>query len=317
MEPDVWQRHRWINAMQSLLLLASMAAMLSALGYVVAGSVGVLWALGGGAALVAFNPGLSPGLVLRLYGARAVGPRAAPDLHHVLSVLAERAGLERPPALFHVPSRMLNAFAVGSRDSCAIAVTDGLLRTLAPREVIGVLAHEVSHVRHNDMWIMGLADLLSRLTSLFATAGQLLVLVNLPLMLLGTVAVSWWVVLVLVLAPLVTGLMQLALSRTREYDADLGAVALTGDPRGLASALARMERYQGRFVEQILFPGRRVPDPSLLRTHPPTEERVRRLLALESSPVPALEARGVDPRAGLAHPPVARRPRWHAHGIWY
>ncbi|GMQ96109.1 MAG: zinc metalloprotease HtpX [Gammaproteobacteria bacterium] len=317
MKVAAWRRHRLLNGLQSLILLAAMAAILSGLGWVVAGGSGVFWALVGGAALVLLNPGFSPRLVLRMYAARALGPRQAPELHALLATLAERAGLRATPELYYVPSRMLNAFAVGTRSASAVAVTDALLRALSPRELAGVLGHEVSHVRHNDMWVMGLADLFSRLTSLFSSFGQILLLLNLPLLMFSEYRVSWTAILILVFAPTLSALMQLALSRTREYDADLGAAELTGDPRGLAMALEKMERFQGRFIEQIFFPGRRVPDPSLLRTHPPTKERIRRLLALEPGLAPLDGPRSVAALPRAAYPAVERRPRWHANGMWY
>jgi heat shock protein HtpX len=105
-------------------------------------------------------------------------------------------------------------------------------------------------------------------------------------------------VLVLLAAPTVGGLLQLALSRTREFDADLGAALLTGDPDGLASALTKLERAQGRAWENVFLPTGRNPNPSVLRTHPLTAERVKRLMALKA---------GVDPR--LPGPPAAVRPR--------
>jgi len=119
----------------------------------------------------------------------------------------------------------------------------------------------------------------------------------------------------MVFAPTISALLQLALSRTREFDADLGAARLTSDPRGLATALAKMEKMQSGAFEQVLMPGRRVPEPSLLRTHPPTEERVQRLLqfadAFDEPPAP---------QPLLDHttlPGQPRRPRWHLGGTWY
>jgi heat shock protein HtpX len=243
-----WGRHRLINALQTTMLLAAMAVILGAIGWVVAGGTGIAWALAGGALLVILHPGLSPRLTLRLYGAWRLRPHDAPGLHALLELLARRAGLSRGPELYYVPSSVINAFAVGSRNASAIAMSDGMLRALAPRELAGVLAHEVSHVRHNDIWLMGLADLFSRLTHVLSTVGQILLLVNLPLLMLSQVTISWTAVTILIFAPVLSALMQLALSRTREYDADLGAAELTGDPRGLAMALARMERYQGRVL---------------------------------------------------------------------
>ena len=311
---QAWRHHRWLNLAQSMLLLAAMAAVAAALGWVLAGPYGALWALLLSAVLVVFNPQLAPRLILGLYRARPLPRDAVPELHDVLVRLAHHAGLPRVPALYRIPSDLVNAFAVGTRRNSAIAVTDALLRNLAPRELVGVLAHELSHIRHNDLWVIGLADLFSRVAHAFATLGQLLLLINLPLIVLSDYHVSWIAILILLLAPAVNLLMQLALSRTREFHADLGAVELTGDPQGLASALEKMERYHGSFIEQVLAPGRRVPDPSLLRTHPHTADRVRRLLEL------APDASGVAPPSNLRLPRPARhprRPRWHPTGLWH
>ena len=312
--------HKLRNRAQSAALLGGMVALLSACGWTLAGAEGVLWALLAGGASLAFAPRLSPGLALRLYGARPIHPAEMPEVSALLARIAARAGLPRPPRLHYVPSRMLNAFAVGHGDEAAIAVTDGLLRGLDLRELAGVLAHEVSHIRNGDLWIMGLADALGRLTGAMSFLGLLLLLANLPLLLLGAVAVPWPFVALLLLAPGAVGALQLALSRTREYDADLDAAGLTGDPRGLASALAKLERHQARLLEALFLPGRHVPAPSLLRTHPPTRARIERLLSLE--PRPRGDAIGHDAGGGMV--PVPARlvprphgPRWHPTGLWY
>ena len=123
---------------------------------------------------------------------------------------------------------------------------------------------------------MGLADVLNRITGFMSTLG----LIGIPLM-FGT---GWNIplggLLLLIFAPTIGGLLQLALSRAREYDADLDGATLTGDPEGLASALALLERKQGAVWEGLVLPGSRLPEPSLLRTHPNTADRIARLLAL-------------------------------------
>ena len=154
------------------------------------------------------------------------------------------------------------------------------MRKLNARELRGVLAHEVAHINHNDIWVMALADVMSRITNLMAITGMFLVVAYLPLFVLTRETVPWLLLLVLILSPNLSALLQLALSRAREYNADIEAVNLTDDARGLASALAKIEYFQGGWVERILFPGRKLPDPSLLRTHPRTEERIQRLMSL-------------------------------------
>ncbi|MFQ5959613.1 MAG: zinc metalloprotease HtpX [Alphaproteobacteria bacterium] len=309
--------HQLGNFVQSLVLLGGMVGLLGLIAWIVAGPEAIVWTLLGGAVALALGPRVSPRFVLRLYGAREVRPEETPDLHALVGELARRTGLGRAPRLYYVPSSAMNAFTLGRRDDAAMTVTDGLLRRLGGRELAGVLAHEISHIRHNDMWIMGLADSVSRLTRTLSLFGTLLLFVNLPLFLLDYGHVPWLAIVILVVSPTASALMQLALSRNREFDADLGAARITGDPVGLASALDKLERYQGRMWEQIFMPGRRIPEPSLLRTHPPTEERVHRLLALApprpAPPLPAFPG-FVLPRGW---PVVRRRPRWHWSGIWH
>lgn len=318
-----WRRSGWRNRLQSLSLLAVMAAFLALLGWLLWGPAGIAMLLVVMVTAVAFNPAISPPLVMRLYGATPIHPRQAPGLRDLVAGLAARAGLPTIPSLHYIPSRMLNAFAVGNRQDAALAVTDGLLRRLDGPELTGVLAHEMSHIRNNDLWVMGLADLFSRATSLLSLVGQLLVLVNLPLIVFYDVTVNWFALALLVFAPSLSALAQLALSRSREYEADLNAVALTGDPAGLAGALGKIERLQGGLFERILMPGRRVPEPSLLRTHPPTEERIARLMALERDG----DDRGPRP-PDIHHPwdhhrdhrlggPVETPPRWRISGLWH
>ncbi len=312
------RRHAWLNALQTVLLLVAMAGFLALLGYLFAGTDGVLILLVVGAALALVNPVASPQFALRLYRARPVPAWEAPDLVQALEILAERAGLPAAPRLYYVPSRIVNAFAVGTARDSAVALTDGLLRALGPREIVGVLAHELSHIRNNDLRVMGLADLISRLTATLSLLGQFLLVLNLPLILWSDVAIDWFAIALLVFAPHIAVLAQLGLSRTREFDADLDAALLTGDPEGLARALAKIERLQGSFFERLMLPGMRVPDPSWLRTHPPAEQRIERLLAfaaderLRNDHVLRYdwpEHRGVSG--------TARRPRYHASGLWY
>ncbi len=316
-----WRRHALQNRLHTLVLLAVMVAFLALLGWFIAGDTGLVVLLIGGVVLVLFSPVLSPRLVMRLYRAQALPQNQFPELYQALSLLSERAGLPARPALFYVPSAMVNAFAVGRPEDAAIGVTDGLLRNLNLREAIGVLAHEVSHIRSNDMWVMGLADLFSRLTSALSLFGQLLLLVNLPLLLWAPVSINWFAIALLVFAPTLSALAQLGLSRTREYDADLNAARLTGDPDALASALRKIEQIQGAWLERVFLPGRRVPEPSLLRTHPPTEERVRRLMELkkqETSPWQRLPFDAEQVSSYLANlPSGARAPRWKWTGLWY
>jgi heat shock protein HtpX len=290
-----------------------MATVLGGLAWLLFGAGGLLWALVLGGIVLALRPRVPPRWVLSMYGARPLPYAAAPELHRYVQALAGRAGLPATPQLYYVASPMANAFAVGRRGDAALAVTDGLLRSLTGREVAGVLAHEVGHIRADDLWVMNLGDVVGRLTHALAYFGLILLVLTLPLTAGGTSSPVWPAVL-LMAAPTVVTLLQLALSRSREYDADREGAALTGDPEGLASALTRLERLEGRIWERVMVPRRRGPDPLLLRTHPPTAERVRRLREL----VPRDERRRLGdsrllPPAG--YPPVRSPVRLRAPGV--
>jgi heat shock protein HtpX len=313
-DPHTWQQHAWRNRLQALFLLLTMGGFLALLGWLLWGGLGLVMLVVVGLTSLWFTPRLSPLLVMRLYQARAISPRELPGLWQVLVQVSENAGLEQVPALYYVPSRVLNAFAAGSRRHAAIAVTDGLLRSMNLRELAGVLAHEISHIRNNDLWVMNLADVLSRTTRYLSLAGQLLLLINLPLLMLDAVTVNWFAIGLLIAAPMLSALAQLALARNREYEADLGAARLTGDPEGLALALDKLERVQGGWMERLFLP--RHSEPSTLRTHPETAERIQRLMSLKAEASPRVRVRTLQPRSPFEHEnhPTPRR---HLNGLWY
>jgi heat shock protein HtpX len=313
---DVRRRqHKLRNVAQSGILLGGMAGLVSLCAWSLVGLEGLVWILIGAVLGLILSPKVSPRLVLALYRGQELGPRQFPEGVRILQLLAARAELPRVPRIYYIPSAMMNAFAVGSRDNAVIAVTDGLLRAMSLRELAGVFAHELSHIRNNDLWIMSLADSISRLTVFMSYIGMLLFF-GLPFILIVGGSLPWLLIPLLIFSPTISSLLQLALSRAREYDADLDAAGLTGDPVGLAAALEKLERGGGIW-EQLLLPGRRTPDPSLLRSHPTTEERIRRLLELRP-PAGTLELPSAGPFAlpgGLVR--VHRRPRYHITGTWY
>jgi heat shock protein HtpX len=211
----------------------------------------------------------------------------------------------------------MNAFTTGTPRQAAIGLSDGLLRRMERRELAAILAHELMHIVNQDIRMMAFADLTSRVTGFFSLAGQILLLINLPLFMFTEASLPWGPILLLLLAPTISALVQLALSRNREYEADRGAAEISGDPLALASALSKMEGPHKRWLEQILLPGPRIPEPSLLRTHPPTEERIRRLqeLAEGMQAGQPLRITADDLQYLLADRPL--RPRWHRNGLWY
>lgn len=315
---DRIRAHRSTNRLHTVLIVLGMFGLVALLGWLVGGGAGLMWGGLFGAVLLWVGRGISPQVVLRLYGGIPLALAQAPRLYGLVEELARRADLPRIPRLYYVPSQLMNAFTVGEPENAVIGVTDGILRGLSLRELAGVLAHEVSHIRNRDLRVMALADVMSRITGLFALFGQVFLVLNLPLLLMGQETISWLAILLLLLAPSLSGLLQLGLSRTREFDADLDAAILTGDPEGLAGALRRMEVYQGNFFEHILMPGRRVPDPSLFRSHPKTEERIDRLLGLRKPEVFRPIRLATEPFVPVSpFAVVQRRPRWRVSGIWY
>lgn len=289
------RRNRILNTLHTWLLGAGSLLLLAVTAWAFGGTMGIVYAVAFGLISMLFVRRISPQMVLTMYKARPVSEAQFPIGVRIVRELAVRANLPAVPTLHIIPSKMMNAFAVGRRDESAIAITDALARTLSTRELAGVLAHEMSHIAHEDVKVMAFADMVSRFTSLMSTVGLLSLLLNLGSYFGGMgEPVPWLAVVVLIAAPTVGGLLQMALSRTREFDADLGAAMLTGDPDGLASALAKLERAHGRLWEGMVLPGGRIPNPSVLRTHPQTADRVAQLMALK----------GVVP----AEPPVARAP---------
>lgn len=313
------KRRKLQNLLHSVILIAGMGMIAAGCAWTLWGFEGVLWALVTVILGLVITPSLPPEMVLSFYRARPLSPGDIPELHDVLARLSARAELPAPPRLYYVPSAMTNAFAVGQPREAAIALTDGMLRALSLREIAAVMAHEVSHIANNDLWLMNLADSMSRLTTILSYIGIFLLAMNLPLILSGAVVVPWLLIGLLMLAPTLLSLMQLALSRAREYDADLEAARLSGDPQALASALAKLERSQGGLWENFMPPGRGLPEPSLLRSHPPTRERIRRLqeLKAEGTPPSVLQFARNSPRLPRRLPRITRAPRWRWPGLWY
>ena len=273
------RRQRARNLLQTALLLGCLLALAVGLAALLFGVQGLLWILVPGSVVLLLRPRIPARALLAVYRAGPLPYAAAPDVHWMAQELAERAGLHSAPALYYVPSPVPNCFCVGQGRDVALAVTDGMLRTLTRRELAGALAHEVGHLRAGDPTVMSLSDAISRLAQAVAYVGIVAFLIALPPALDGDLRLLVISVL-LVTAPVVVTLLQLALSRSREFDADLSAARLTGDPEGLAAALEVLEESSGRIWERILVSRTPLPDPLLLRTHPSTAERTRRLRAL-------------------------------------
>jgi heat shock protein HtpX len=278
-------------AVRTGLLLAALTALFLVVGFLVAGEGGAILAFVLALATNLFAWWYSDRMVLAAHRAQRVDARTAPDLHALVAALARRAGLPMP-AVYVIDAPQPNAFATG-RDPqhAAVAVTTGLLRSLSRDELAAVIAHELAHIRHRDTLIMTIAATLAGAIAFLANffylfAGQSDSR-NHPLGLIGSI-------LLLILAPLAATLIQLAISRAREFEADRGGAEICGDPTALAAALKRIEAIASDISLPsaethpataplfIVHPLHGSALSALFRTHPPTEERIRRLLAMAS-----------------------------------
>ncbi|MDI1279029.1 zinc metalloprotease HtpX [Methylobacter sp.] len=310
--------HKLKNFVHTLALFLCMGVILSLVGFILAGVDGILWAAVLGVLILVISPNISPAFIFSMYGGRLLSANDAPGLYQVTQELSARADLPAPPELYYLPSQLMNAFSVGTSANPAIGLSDSLLNTLSMREIIAVLAHEISHIQHNDVRVMTYADVLNRITNTLSLTGFLLIFLNLPLYFLGLVTISWFALGVLIVAPTIMGFLQLSLSRMKEFDADRQAVLLTGDPEGLAMALSKLEVYESSIFDILLGRGHRGSIPSVLRTHPDTEERIKRLLSLKELSKQTLKYSNHDRISVPVHYQKSiRKPRRHLGGFWY
>lgn len=311
----VQSRHNFRNTLHTFLLIAGTGLIMGILAYTMFGWIGLVGALVFGAIGIVSVGRASPKMVLGLYKARPLLENEAPELHEIMRELSKRAGLPSVPTLHYVPTKMMNAFAVGREEDSAVAVTDGLLRAMNMRQIAGILAHEVSHIKSGDLKVMGLADVLNRITSILSNIG----LIGIPVVFGTGINIPFLGLGLMIAAPTLGGLLQLGLSRAREYDADLDGATLTGDPEGLASALAILEEKQGGKWEGLVLPGSRLPQPSLLRTHPKTADRIAKLMALRGQSGEQIVIRHSNEKPQTSFVPQVREPkiRWHRLGIYY
>jgi heat shock protein HtpX len=274
------------NWFRTSLLMAAVVALFGVVGATLGGAEGMLIALLLGGGMNFFAYWYSDKMVLSMYGAREVDAASAPEYYGIVRELAGRAGIPMPK-VYVIDEAQPNAFATGRNPQhAAVAATTGILQLLAARELRGVMAHELAHVKHRDI-----------LTSTIAAtmAGAVSAIAHFGFMFGGRgddrpnpiVAI-----VVMILAPVAAMLIQFAISRAREFGADSGGAEISGDPQALASALEKMERYAKGLpmpsAEQhpetaqmmIINPLHGGGLAGLFSTHPTTAERIARLLAM-------------------------------------
>lgn len=272
-----------MNYFRTSLLLAAMTALFLGIGFMLGGSGGMMIALFLALAMNGFAYWNSDKMVLRMYGARAVDETSAPEFVRMVRLLADNAGLPMPK-VYVMDDAQPNAFATG-RDPhhAAIAATTGLLEMLSPQEVAGVIAHELAHIKNRDTLLMTItatiAGAISMLANFAMFSGDNR---NNPLGVVG-------VLLLMVVGPLAAALVQMAISRSREYEADRIGAEICGRPLWLASALEKMSIAAGQITHPaaernpatahmfIINPLHARQMDMLFSTHPALENRIARL----------------------------------------
>ena len=233
--------------------LGGMAIPSGLLGWQLLGAIGAV-------VLILGTAGSSGDSQLRRGGAVLIAPWQAPELFEEVRQLARRAQLATPPRLLLLPTPQPNAVNDGTRGAAAVGVTTGLLQHLNRRELRGVLAHELAHIRNNDIWLASLAGSVRRLNDAMSAFGLFGLLLALPALLLGIGLILPALPMLLLVAPIVSGLLQLALSRSREFEADRTAVTLAGDSLGLVSALSKLNYANRSLMAWLGWPRATTPN---------------------------------------------------------
>lgn len=276
-DPALLARARARNRLETVLILAALAGLAATIGHLAAGVFGLAVGLGFAAMTLVLSAASAEAVFRQALGAVPLSPFQAPGLHGMLATLSARAGLATPPRLWLLPQPYLQAVAAGTAASPGIGVTRALVEALPPEELAAVLAHEVSHVRDGDLFVLRLATIAATATRAMAQAGLVVAIFAG----FGAIGTHPLLPVLLILSPLVADLLTLSLTRAREFLADAGAAELTGDPAALAAALRRLERIQGDDFERMAARAPRWL--RWFRTHPTVAQRVAALAAITAA----------------------------------
>lgn len=281
------------NLVKTAILMAAITALFIVVGGMIGGEQGMLMALLMAIGMNFFSYWFSDTMVLKMTNAQQVDERSAPQFYALVKELSEKAGLPMPK-VFLINEDAPNAFATGRNpENASVAATTGIIKILSTRELRGVMAHELAHVRHRDILISTIAATMAGAISALANFAMFFGGRNSE----GRPSNPMASLMVAILAPLAASLIQMSISRAREYEADRGGAEISADPEALAQALEKIHGYaQGipfQAVEQhpetaqmmILNPLSAGGLTQLFSTHPPTEERVARLLSMAKNGV--------------------------------
>ena len=276
------------NWLKTTVLMAAIVALFGAIGGYIGGANGMVMALIFGGAMNFFAYWFSDKMVLRMYNAQEVDETSAPQFYAMVRELAQRAGLPMP-RVYLIDEAKPNAFATGRNpQNAAVAATTGILNLLSAREIRGVMAHELAHVQHRDILISTISATMAGAISALANFAMFFGgrdSEGRPANPIATIAVA-------LLAPIAASLIQMAISRAREFEADRGGAEICGDPNALADALTKIDHYArgipmiaaeehpATAQMMIMNPLHGGGIANLFSTHPATEERVARLRAL-------------------------------------
>ncbi|MFH7042325.1 zinc metalloprotease HtpX [Paucibacter sp. JuS9] len=276
------------NLMKTAILMAAITALFMAIGAMIGGRAGMMLALVVALGMNFFSYWFSDTMVLKMYNAREVDETSAPQFYAMVRELAQKAELPMP-RVYLIDEDAPNAFATGRNpEHAAVAATTGILRVLSARELRGVMAHELAHVKHRDILISTVSATMAGAISMLANFAVLFGGRDSE----GRPANPLVGILVAILAPIAASVIQMAISRAREFEADRGGAEISGDPASLASALDKIHRYAQGIP---LAPAEAHPETAqmmimnplsgrglagLFSTHPSTEERIERLMAM-------------------------------------
>lgn len=315
MRQELIRKRKILNIIQSFIIIIGTGLLLSLAAFLIFGMYGVVFVSLIWLQTILFVQILQPDVIATLYNGKKMSYHELPKLYDIVNKLTKKATLEQAPDLYYIPSNEMIIFSTSIKNNSAIAVSDGMLRVLSYDELYGVLGHEMSHIKNNDIWVMQLTDIASRLATFVAYLGQILILLLLPFLLDDIISILMLFIIFLSIPP-ITKLMQLSLSRVREYAADLDSALLTGNPKYLIKALYKLDKIEVGVLNKLFNPFFKQTEPSLLRTHPPTKDRIEKLEELHEDGSSDMESFDFDVEFFEKRPTIIINPK-RRYDNWY